>query len=435
MKQILDEAPAEINKAEIVDEIARRGHIIEGFNDKSEERKGFSGFAKNLTRSTEGIAPELAKEEGKKGLIGQAVGFGKGIVNSIKNSGETVGNFTSNIGPQTASKFGMPGVLLRNAGNLAGAVASEIPKLQPKGLDERQGSAIESVAELFVPIGTGAKVGATAVTAARSKSALKKVLETIAEPTSKANVKQALLEGRKVEGRTILGLMKRPDQILPSERTQRAAQTIIEQIPNARKLNDQQIIVQADNAIGRIAQELSPQLQDIPLNRSKVGELVDRFKGLQTQLLDESYSPEEINAVKKIGTTFKNSLSEIIDADNLDEAWRVRKLFDDVIPAKVKEAGDLATPGQKAAKEAWLTYRELLNTLLDSNGDEITDEAVKTAFKKMTDLYTAKGNIISRATFDKKGNSTGLKLLLGALGVSGIGAAAAGGVANAVTGD
>ena len=411
MKQILENAPPGVDKAQIVIGLVNRGNIIEGYNDQNEERTGIKGFAQNLTRSTQGIAPEIAKGEGKTGLLGQVIGFGKGLVNSIKESGETASNVFGKIPSQPSNPLS-PLNTLGRAANLAGKVSEQIPKLQPKGVDERQGSAIEKIAEFFIPVGGASREVAPVIGAAKTKSALKNILETISEPITKRGTRVALQEGRVERGKSILGLFKKPDKILPTERTQRAAQTVLEEIPKANKFNDQQVILEADKAISRIAEPISSELKQVPLQKSKVIELVDQYKKIETELMGTAFDQAEKNAVESMTNTFKNAVGDFVDADNLDDAWKIRQKFDEAIPQKIKQANSQSSLGDQAAKDAWLTYRELINTIVEEGGQEIADETTKQAFKKMTDLYTAKGNIIARATFDKKGNRNGIDTLL-----------------------
>ena len=204
---------------------------------------------------------------------------------------------------------------------------------------------------------------------------------------------------------------------MPAEKTKQAAQTIINEIPNAGKLNDAQILVQAEQKIARIGGELSPQLKEVPVELSKTSGLIDRYGGLREKIAEQSLSDIEDQALKRISNTFENVLVEAVDAKNLDEVWKLRIRFDQKIPERVKRATLKSSPQDQIAKDAWLTYRSLLNSFIDSTADEIADVAVKADFNKMSDLYTAITNIVARADFDKKGTRIGIRNLLRFAGI------------------
>ena len=118
---------------------------------------------------------------------------------------------------------------------------------------------------------TGAKEGIEKATAGvvkkvtrkpvKKAKALEEIGEKIAPKMTKKEVSKALSEGRLIRGKKSRIFGVKPDTVKVSKQVDRAAKTVEEMIPNARKLADAEIATQALKEIGGISQKLSPTLK------------------------------------------------------------------------------------------------------------------------------------------------------------------------------
>ena len=102
---------------------------------------------------------------------------------------------------------------------------------------------------------------------------------------------------------------------------------------------------------------------------------------------------------------FENYLDEIrkgSDEKTLDDLWEIRKAYDNSIPARIKQANDMAPIQSQVQKDMWLENRRILNDLINDTARGLGEES-RQAFKDMSDLYTARENITSKVKLDTKG--------------------------------
>lgn len=255
------------------------------------------------------------------------------------------------------------------------------------------------------------------------KTATEQIAEKIAPKLTKKEIQKALNEGRVVRSGRLTKLLGKSDSVALDKRVMEVAQTIENKIPNAVKLNDQEIITAAQNEIKNISEQIAPKLKQVKLSEEIKDNIINSFSELkQAQIDDATFN--SVGIISKQQAKFENILSEIIDSDNADDLWKSIQKYDDSIKSKVKEANQFSSDSAQELKDVWLENRRILRDALDSVTNNIQEVDVANDFRAMSNLYTAKQNIINAANF-AKGDKELLRQFLLKAGVGG-GAAALG---------
>jgi hypothetical protein len=263
-----------------------------------------------------------------------------------------------------------------------------------------------------------------------------KITKNIADKISpKSTVKEARLatvEGRFVQGKEpTLFRAGKEDTILPSKKTLQAVETIKRLIPNANKLNETKLYTASDKKVSEIATKLKPEMQKAKLNKETIEKVNSDLEKLQKKQLSNADASDEVN-VKKRQSQFQDRLERIYGGGvsktieqgkkegwngarlqeeiqkkvskqenaNLNDLWEERISYDNSVPDNVKRANELSDASLLNKKEEWLQNREILNDAINSNKNGLGEKS-RSAFSDMTDLYTAKTGIISKAKVNK----------------------------------
>jgi len=256
------------------------------------------------------------------------------------------------------------------------------------------------------PIEKGKKVVAarTAKKAAKETAAV----EDFVSPKINAKETQKIVaEGRAVKGKKgILG-GKKPDLVEQTAEVKRAAGTAtrrIEGFADLAKKGDDFVAVKAvDAEITNIAKLLSPEMKKVPVSKSTVSKMDESWRLLKKQQAD---TPEFGNfpGAKKVQEKFERLLAEAKNAETLDDLWDLRKKYDGpkFTPPSVKKATGASAPFTQLQKEMWLENRGILNDMINSEALGLGNVS-KQAFVDMSDLYTVKQNLATKAKIDVKG--------------------------------
>lgn len=246
------------------------------------------------------------------------------------------------------------------------------------------------------------------VTKASSKE-LSKIQDTISPKLNAKETKVAVQEGRITRGKDSKIFGKQPDVVGPSANVQKAATTIKENIPGASKMNDVQLHEALDSHIEMTSKNLSGEMKNVPVKPESFNKINDSWKSLKSE---QASSPEFLDneaGNKAFQGKFENYLKQAQDSKNLDDIWSTRKAYDDSIPANVKQATEASSPTLQTRKSMWLDNRELLNSAINDTATGLGETSQK-EFAKMTNMYTAKNNILSKAKIDVKGTAGGSKI-------------------------
>lgn len=232
------------------------------------------------------------------------------------------------------------------------------------------------------------------------KTETEKVAEKIAPKMTKNEIKTALSEGRVVRTGKIQRLLGKSDEVVTSKRVDDAAETIVRRIEGAAKLSDQEIATAAQKEIASISRKLEPKLKEVKLGEEVKNDILNSWADIkESQLADSVFNTE--GAIAKQQKRFEDILLESIDADNADDLWKLIQKYDDSVKRSIKEATAQSSDSAQELKDIWLTNRRILRDSLDDIAKNIEDTNVSSDFIDMTNLYTARQNIVNAANFTK----------------------------------
>lgn len=347
----------------------------------------FDALFTGATNLVKAVTPDVVEEQiGKAGKAFLETDVGQAGVNAILKGEDAYSDW----------KAKHP----RLVGNLEGALGL----LEGVGL----GRAVKVAPDLALR-GARAIPGVAERQAAR---AAKQVEEVIAPKLTQKEIKLALSEGRVVRKsgpvRKALGI---PDKVVQTQRVQNAARVVVDKIPDATKLNNQQLADAAKQEISKISKELEPRLKKIAVKEQDLDDIINSWADVKELQLESPILTEE--QVRRAQAGFEKILQEAVDAKNADDVWKLVQDYDDRVKTIVKEATAQSPETLQELKDIWLENRRILRDSLDDIVEN-ADDSVKKEFQDMSGLYTARQNIINNAEFFK-GNRGFRKLLAGTL--------------------
>jgi hypothetical protein len=302
------------------------------------------------------------------------------------------------------SKSELPGKAKQKVGEVAGKTKQQLIKtkeaLVPK-VAETAVKAKEGVGVLATKVGEKA----TAVKQKFSQKGKQKQLAPIQEKIApKLTVKEkqlAISEGRVIEGKTTKLGGKKADTILPSEALIKQSQTIQKNIPNAKKMSEFELANKLKETTTKKATELKPQMEATKVEPVRIKQAQTEWTQLKEM---QANTPEFANfpGSKRVQKQFENFLKEAEGAKSLDGVWNTRAKYDATISKAVKEATPQSPPFTQLQHEMWLQNRQILNDIIHDSSTGLGGVS-KNAFSEMSDLYSARQNIVSKGAIDIKG--------------------------------
>jgi hypothetical protein len=241
--------------------------------------------------------------------------------------------------------------------------------------------------------------------------------QRVAPELTKKELRIAFEQGRTQKVGKIKSMLGKGDIVTPEARVQSAARTLAERIPNVEKLSDQEIAEAAKKQISQIAKELEPELKNIKLDEALKNDMVDAYLEIKdVQLKNPIPSASQ---VKKLQNSFENTLLDLSESTNADDLWKAVQRFDESVPNSIKSATSQSSEVAQELKNMWLEQRRILRNALDET-TVLSGTDVAPRFKAMTDMYTARENIINAARFNKGDSDFAKKVFRNALAGSAI---------------
>lgn len=238
---------------------------------------------------------------------------------------------------------------------------------------------------------------------ARQDSRIAKIQDLVSPKINAKETRAILEESRVTKGKSGRLFGKRPDVVEQASGVQKASETIDRLIPDAYKLDEFAINDRLKGEVRTIATELRPQLQQVPLEQGLLEQGIGAWEQLRkAQALNPEF--EAFGGAKRFQSNFQGFLDDAVSANNLDELWDVRKAYDNSISSTIKQATSNSAPSTQLQKDMWLENRTILNDMINDSARGLGDISQQ-AFSDMTDMYTARQNIISRAKIDVKGKA------------------------------
>lgn len=317
---------------------------------------------------------------------------------------------------------------LKKAGEVIESEAKNIlePTLEAgtKGLQKAEDIAKIDIADAY-------KSGKDFVKEFQATKDIENIAETLIPKLSITEAKDAVLGNGLVQAQRkgFFGrLFGKERKITPTERLNNVAKTVKEEIPDFNKLDITESVPKIKESIGRISNELKPELESVRISKNQFNESV--VNGME-EVLDDimlEVSPKARTAQKKF-LKLINDFSDNWKGNKkitLEDVRALRESVDKITPDAVKNATSQSSGDLLIAKENWLANRNKLNQLLFEIGDETIGEGViKNAFKKMNNLYTAEDSLLSHINATTLVGKSGklskeqIKKLLKILGVAG----------------
>lgn len=282
---------------------------------------------------------------------------------------------------------------------------------------ESAGTLARGAAEGTVAVGKGIREGLENSGKILPFNKRVSVAETISPKINAKEGRKIISEGRVERPAESILFGRRPDVVTPDERTAAAAAIVETRIPNAENLD----IFQLSNEIKKITdssvKDLEPKFRAVPVSEDVVENTFNKWEQVKLKQADE---PEfqAFGGAAKFQERFENFLAELAAADNLDDAWKIRIRYDDIIPDSVKQASSNSAPSTALQHDMWLENRALMNDLIFELSNNL-DETGKQAFDELSLLYQSRNNLIQKGKIDTKGEKglvntrNTLKALLG----------------------
>jgi hypothetical protein len=182
VKDILQKAPANLDKREIVDGLVKRGYVLEGFNDGGQATQSKGTWGKISALKDTGIGKTLMSINPLNTAIGEVKGFGSTLLGAAKlGSSALKAGYDATIGKLTGKKA------IDTTQSLESVKKSY---LTPTNAGQSLGFGAEQVGEFFTPGGAVSK-GSKAVELVTGASKLPTVLKGVTKLLSRAAMEGA----------------------------------------------------------------------------------------------------------------------------------------------------------------------------------------------------------------------------------------------------
>ena len=239
-----------------------------------------------------------------------------------------------------------------------------------------------------------------------------KIQQVISPKLTPTETKLALDQGRIIPGQDATLLKDgTPDQVIPSNQTARASETIANQIPGAGNMKAPELYSALDTKISSLSKVLRPQMESAPITPTTIEKITNDWNALKAKQASDPYMPTNIN-LEKLQNSFEKDILQGYKSDNVADLWDSRIKYDNSVPASVKNATSLSSEVLQSQKSMWLQNRGILN---DAINDGVTGlgKTSQKAFSDMSDMYNAqKGIQSSYKPSVKEGAPSKLKQLI-----------------------
>lgn len=193
-----------------------------------------------------------------------------------------------------------------------------------------------------------------------------------------------------------------PDTVIPSGKIDQAAHTIQEQIPDAAKMSQPKLFDAINKNGLAIRDSLTPVMQQTPVNSDAIQSINDSWKALKETQNNDEYLSTNTNLPKLQNAFETKFLSKVQNAQNMNDVWEATQAYDSSVPIRVKAANSMSSEVLQDQKAIWLQNRSIL-TDATHNISTGLDTTSQKAFSDMSNMYTAKENILSKIKVDKTG--------------------------------
>lgn len=230
----------------------------------------------------------------------------------------------------------------------------------------------------------------------KATTPVEQVMENIAPKETAAEARLAMKQGR-IIGAKEPGLFTAgsPGEIIPTEKVQQAAQTIVDQIPGASKMDQPTLFKALDTNIGKISTDLRPEMEKVTIPQDSLDKITTDWESLKVKQFEDASATDEPNVIK-IQKQFQKVIDSIKPDTSLDKVWDARIDYDNSVPNNVKKANSLSSDWLNTQRSIWLKNREILNNVINDSATGLGTKSQK-AFSDMSDMYTAQNGLLTKA--------------------------------------
>lgn len=330
--------------------------------------------------TAEQIAAQGTKTLGQKviqgGIDGAKIGGGFGAAQGVASNMQNEGSVSDVV--EGGIKSGLAGaaggaVIGGAAGGISGAVQGIKNMRSPENIAEKE---------------------------------LSKIEEMISPKLTAKETKLAESQGRIVKGKEP-GLFTRgkPDVVISDDEVMKNAPIIQKNIPGAAKMDEATLADELKMKASEIAQELKPQLREIPASGKTITKINKDWEELMLKQRQETQFIDNLKGNKNEQKLFERRVKSISSNSTLDDIWEAAKSYDESIPENVKNATELSDSKLQYRKEMWLENRRIFKSAINDAANGLGDISKK-AFSDMTAMYDSRENIISKAKVVNKPTSS-----------------------------
>lgn len=231
-------------------------------------------------------------------------------------------------------------------------------------------------------------------------SELNQITETVSPKLNAKELKLAIKDGRFVSGQDATLLRDgMPDSVIPSDKTIKVAQTIQENIPGASKMKGPELFKALNEKGVALRDELMPVMENTPINDETIQSISNKWDSLKAQQKANPYLSNNVN-LEKLQNNFEENFLQKSGNKSMNDIWETTQAYDHSVPANVKNATALSSETLQDQKSIWLQNRSILTGATHNIATGLDETSQKT-FSDMSNMYTAKENILSKAKLGK----------------------------------
>ena len=223
-----------------------------------------------------------------------------------------------------------------------------------------------------------------------------KIADMISPKLNAKEVKLAISDGRISSGDDPT-LLKggTEDSIIPSAKIAQVTQTIEKSIPNAENMKPPELFKALNDNGVSLRDKLTPIMEKTPIKPEDIQKINDDWTALKAKQNSDIYMSNQVD-LQKMQTNFEENFLKKTGNENMNDLWKTTQSYDASVPARVKNATSLSTDLLQSQKEIWLQNRSILTDITHKVSTGLDETSAK-MFSDMSDMYTAKENILSKA--------------------------------------
>lgn len=367
--------------------------------------QNFSDVGKDIGRGAETVALGLGPVSGGA-LFGAGNSLEQG--NNLLSTQTAFETVLGAAGGKVLDLVGKP--LLNAAGKVVGKITPDVLKtVVSKGtqsikdfaenhsiLPDNISKSINNIAKPLSEFGTKAPE----LSSVKNNADLINLQERISPKETVKEARLAQAQGRLIKGKApTLFKSGTADTILPTDKVINASKTIVRNIPNHAELSDPELYTALDDKTTQIAKNLQPKMEQVSVDPETVRKINTDWQDIKKSQIESADATDEPNVLKE-QKQFQQRLQKT-KGGNLNDLWQERISYDNSVPDSVKNANINSPESLQNKKTRWLQNRKVFNDAIHDSSFGL-GKTSKDAFSDMTDMYSAKTGLQTKAKVETK---------------------------------